>query len=298
MNDTVIRIDHLIKYYGKTIGVDDISFAVEKGEVFGFLGPNGAGKTTTIRLMLGLLGGNTGEIHLFGETDRTKITRLRDRIGYLSGEFRAYDFMKAGTFLDYISRYRQSPPKLQDQLLSRFRIDNAHLNQRIKNLSHGNRQKIGLVMAMQHDPDLLILDEPTIGLDPFMQEAFYETVMEFRDRGKTVFLSSHILSEVDKICRRVAIIREGKIAAVETLEELKKKQRRRMIIQFKDGTPAVPLAGADLLEQRGNRITYQIRDSWQPVLQALASLPVENITIPEAELEDIFFAYYQDGRNA
>jgi len=296
MSESIIEIKNCTKYYGATPGVENISLLVEPGEVFGFLGPNGAGKTTTIRLILGLLSGSTGDIKLFGESGRKNKIHLRNRTGYLPGDYRAYDYMKAGPFLKYISCFRKSQPILREHLLNRFGVKDQQLNQRIKDLSHGNRQKIGLIMAMEHDPELLILDEPTIGLDPFMQEAFYESIAEFRERGKTIFLSSHILSEVEKICQRIAIIRAGKIVATETLENLKKKQRRRIVIQFRNRMPEIAPTpeGADFIEQKGRKFIYQLHGEWPVFLQSIAQWPVENIIIPEAELEDIFFAYYQD----
>lgn len=293
---SVINVKHLTKYYGKTVGVENISFTVEKGEIFGFLGPNGAGKTTTIRLLLQLLNSDSGSIEIFNVPLVRRKVHLREQIGYLSGDFFAYPEMTVQDFLNYISSFRKNPPRLRSYLLDRFNLSHDDLHKKIKYLSHGNRQKVGLITAMEHEPKLLILDEPSIGLDPLMQEAFYQVILEFQQNGKTIFLSSHILSEVEKVCQRVAIIRDGALITVEALNNLKKKHRRRLIIYFKDRHLEAPpeLPNTELISQRQNRCVYLLNGAWQPVFEILPRLPVEDIFFPEPELEDIFLDYYQD----
>lgn len=289
-----INVSNLTKYYGKTLGIEAVSFAVEQGEIFGFLGPNGAGKTTTIRLLIDLLRPTSGNIELFGMSLKRNQVELKERIGYLPGDFSPYSEMTAIQFLKYTAKFRTRPPELRQSLLGKLNINDHNLSQKIKHLSHGTRQKIGIVFAIEHNPDLAILDEPTSGLDPLVQEAFYEILWEFQNNGKTIFLSSHFLPEVEKVCHRVAIIREGKIVALEAIHKLKQKRPRRLIIIFKepieDKPPTIP--ATRLLEWSGNRCTYLVEGRVPKLLRALARLPIEDLTFPEPDLEDIFLAYY------
>jgi ABC-2 type transport system ATP-binding protein len=291
---SIIEVKNLTKYYGKTLGIEAVSFSVEQGEIFGFLGPNGAGKTTTIRLLLDLLRPNSGNIELFGIPVKRNQVELRERIGYLPGDFSPYSEMTVARFLSYMAKFRSRPPKLRPSLLDKLTITDYNLSQKIKHLSHGTRQKIGIVLAMEHDPDLAILDEPTSGLDPLVQEAFYEILWEFQNNGKTIFLSSHILPEVEKVCQRVAIVRQGKIVALEEIQKLKEKRPRRLIVIFKnqieDKPPAIP--ETRLMEWSGQRCVYLVEGSIPHLLRALARLPIEDLTFPEPDLEDIFLAYY------
>ncbi len=292
----IINVAGLTKFYGKTLGIEDVSFSVEQGEIFGFLGPNGAGKTTTIRLLIDLLRPNSGSIELFGIPLKRNQVELRERIGYLPGDFSPYSEMSVARFLNYTAKFRSRSPKLRQLLLDKLNINDHNLSQKIKHLSHGTRQKIGIVFALGHNPDLAILDEPTSGLDPLVQEAFYEILWQFQNNGKTIFLSSHILPEVEKVCHRVAIIRQGKIVALETIQKLKQKRPRRLIIIFKEPIADKPTAIAEtrLLEWSGNRCVYLVEGSIPKLLRALARLPIEDITFPEPDLEDIFLAYYAE----
>lgn len=296
---SVINVSGLTKYYGKTLGIEDVTFSVEPGEIFGFLGPNGAGKTTTIRLLIGLLHPNSGRIELFGMPLRRNEVELRRWIGYLPGDFSAYSEMTVARFLNYIAKFRSRPPELRQSLLHKLNINDASLSQKIKHLSHGTRQKIGIVFAMEHNPELVILDEPTSGLDPLVQEAFYEILWKFQHSGKTIFLSSHILPEIEKVCHRVAIIRKGKIVALEAIQKLKKKRPRRLIVifnnQIEHKPPAIP--ATRILEWSGNRCVYLVEGHIPQLLRALVSLPIEDITFPEPDLEDIFLAYYTEEKN-
>jgi ABC-2 type transport system ATP-binding protein len=292
---SVIKAEAVSKYYGAVVGVKELSFGVEQGEIFGFLGPNGAGKTTTIRLLMQLLYPSQGSISLFGKPIDRKDILHRERIGYLPGEFTPYRNMSSLQFLSYMAKYRSNPPQLREQLLKRFDFTEQNLHQKIKNLSHGNRQKLGIIYAMEHSPELIILDEPTLGLDPLMQEAFYEILKELHQNGKTIFLSSHNLPEVEKICHRVAIIREGSIVTLETIENLKKKRPRRLVltVPIQDSANPPELPGTNLIEQGENKFTYLIDGDIHSVLQALAQISIEDILLPEPDLEDIFLTYYQ-----
>lgn len=292
---SIIKVEEISKFYGTVVGVKDLSLIVEKGEIFGFLGPNGAGKTTTIRLLMQLLYPNNGRIFLFDNLIDRKLIIHREKIGYLPGEFSPYRNMNGSQFLNYMAKYRSSRPQLREHLLQKFHFTEENLDQKIKNLSHGNRQKLGIVFALEHNPELAILDEPTIGLDPLMQEAFYEILTELQQNGKTIFLSSHNLPEIEKICHRVAIIREGNLVALETIENLKKKRPRRLILTTpikKYSEPPI-LPGTRLVEQADNRYTYLIDGEIHHVIQSLAKLTIEDILFPEPDLEDIFLTYYQ-----
>lgn len=291
----IISVEEVSKYYGAVVGIKDLSFSVEAGEIFGFLGPNGAGKTTTIRLLMQLLYPSQGRISLFEKPIARGDILHREKIGYLPGEFSPYRNMSSWQFLNYMARYRSNPPRLRQQLLKKLHFTEQDLHQKIKNLSHGNRQKLGIIYAIENTPELVILDEPTLGLDPLMQEAFYEILNELHQNGKTVFLSSHNLPEVEKICHRVAIIREGSIVTVETIENLKKKRPRRLILtmSIQKSSKAPVLPGTQFIEQAGNKFTYLIDGEIQSVLQALALISVEDILLPEPDLEDIFLTYYQ-----
>lgn len=291
---SIIRLEEISKYYGSITGIRDLSLSVEKAEIFGFLGPNGAGKTTTIRLLMQLLRPNQGRIFLFDQlVDRTAFLH-RQRIGYLPGEFSPYRNMRSGQFLYYMAKYRSNPPQLRELLLEKFNFTEQDLHQKIKNLSHGNRQKIGLIYALEHNPELCILDEPTIGLDPLMQEAFYDVLRELQQEGKTIFLSSHNLPEVEKICHRVAIIRDGQLVTLETIANLKKMRPRRLIVSLSKSESAKPpvLPGSRLIESDSNKFTYFIDGNIKPVLKVLAELPILDITFPEPDLEDIFLTFY------
>ncbi len=296
---SVIKVSGLSKYYGKTLGIEDVSFSVEQGEIFGFLGPNGAGKTTTIRLLMDLLRPDQGSITLFGTRLKRNQVESKERIGYLPGDFLPYGEMTGLGFLKYLTKYRSHPPELRQFLLDKLNFTSRELSQKIKHLSHGTRQKLGIVLTFEHNPDLVILDEPTSGLDPLVQEAFYEILWDFQKNGKTIFLSSHILPEVEKVCHRVAIIREGKIVALEEIEKLKARRPRRLIITFQDEVDENPpvLSEARFLECSGKRCSYFVEGNISKLLKALIKLPIEDIIFSVPDLEDIFLDYYTEKEN-
>lgn len=289
---SVIVVNKLTKFYGRAIGVRDISFAVEQGEIFGFLGPNGAGKTSTIRLMLDLLRPTAGEVRIFGRTVNPGTFDIRGRCGYLPGSFSAYGNMSGLDFLDYAAAMRRADPKLQTSLMDRFQLSRGDLSKKVKHLSLGMLQKIGIIQAFFHEPDLLILDEPTHGLDPLMQEAFYELLKEIQQAGRTIFFSSHNLAEVEKVCHRVAIIRSGELVALETLAGLKKKRLRRLEITLQHEVPDISLPGARLISHKDLHYKFLVEGEIQPLLGQLSELPVENLVFPEPDLEEVFMAYY------
>lgn len=290
---TIISVSNLTKYYGTTLGVKNINFTVNQGEIFGFLGPNGAGKTTTIRMLLDLLRPSSGQINIFGQEIYTHSLEIRKRCGYLPGSFSAYGNMSGTDFLHFAASMRKTEPKLQKSLIDRFQLLQEDLSQKVKHLSHGTLQKLGIIQAFFHQPELFILDEPTIGLDPLMQEEFYRLLHEMKNEGKTIFFSSHNLPEVEKVCHRIAIIREGELVALETLEGLKKKKLKRLHFTLSRPVPGLDLPGANLVDQKDLSYEYLVEGDIQTLLQRLSKLPIEDLTLPEPDLEEVFMAYYR-----
>lgn len=290
---TIISVSNLTKYYGSALGVQNINFTVNQGEIFGFLGPNGAGKTSTIRMLLDLLRPSSGEINIFGHEVYTHSLEIRKRCGYVPGNFSAYGNMTGADFLRFVASMRKAEPRLQESLIERFQLSQDDLSQKVKHLSHGTLQKLGIIQAFFHQPELLILDEPTIGLDPLMQEEFYRLLREMQNEGKTIFFSSHNLPEVEKVCHRIAIIREGELVALETLEGLKKKKLKRLQFTLSRPVPGLDLPGANLVDQKDLSYEYLVEGDIQTLLQSLSTLPIEDLTFPEPDLEEVFMAYYR-----
>ncbi len=292
----MIEVSDLHKSFGPVHAVAGLSFEAVDGRITGLIGPNGAGKTTTIRLLIQLLHPDRGRITVFGVSLDAPKAALRERIGYLPGEFHPYLTMTGERFLAYMAPYRARPPTLRPFLLDKLNLTAKALKQPIKHLSHGNRQKLGIVLALEHEPDLAILDEPTLGLDPLMQEAFYDILRMLQDKGKTIFLSSHVLSEVEKVCDRIAIVRGGRLVALESLAALKQKRPRRLVVVLDEADASEPptLPGARLLSDEAGRFEYLVEGPIRAVLGALAALPVQDVVFPEPDLEDVFMAYYQE----
>ena len=296
---TPLEVHDLRKDFGAVAALRGVSFAVEPGEVFGYLGPNGAGKTTTLRVVLGLVRPTGGRAHIFGRVPASSASRAD--IGFIPGDLRLYGDMTGAAVLDYFARFRPArPPILRAPLMAAFALDAATLARRIKFLSHGTRQKIGLMVAMQHDPALLLLDEPSNGLDPIVQHAFREVVRDFAERGRSVFLSSHVLSEAEAICKRVAILRSGEIVALESIEQLRDKMIRKLTVRFHSEVPTSLLSapGISRREQHGREVALWVHGDLNPILRALATARVEELVFPEPDLEDIFLSYYQNARAA
>jgi ABC-2 type transport system ATP-binding protein len=289
----VIELDRLTKRYGAARGIEDVTMSVETGEVFGFLGPNGAGKTTTIRTLLDLLHPTSGSARVFGLDSRRDALAIRARLGNLPGDF-AYDPRLSGRALvTYLAQLRgMDGLGRAAELAERFEAD---LERPLGELSRGNRQKIGLVQAAFHDPELLVLDEPTSGLDPLMQEAFLAFVGEQRERGRTVFLSSHELDEVERVCDRVGIIRQGHLVAVEDVAEVTGRSFRHVSLEFAervDPDEFRRLPGVIDLEPDGRRIAFKATGALDPVIKAAARHTVTDIELARPTLEEVFLTYY------
>jgi ABC-2 type transport system ATP-binding protein len=288
-----IRISGLVKDYGRVRALAGIDLEVRRGEVFGFLGPNGAGKTTTIRCLLDLLRPTAGRIEILGLDPRRDGPELRARLAYAPGELRLPERGTVGQLAASIGRVRGGlDVRRRDELAERLDLD---LGRRMRELSSGNRRKVALLLAFVADAELLVLDEPTTGLDPLMQHEFLGLVREARGRGTTVFLSSHVLSEVQRIADRVAVLRAGRIVAVGAVDELQGRARQRVEVWFAGDAPAAELARlADLSAQMidGRRFTAILSGPVQPLLAVLAPHPVQSLVVEEPDLEETFLDLY------
>lgn len=293
----VIETDKLTKYYGKSRGIEDLSLAVEKGEIFGFLGPNGAGKTTTIRTLLGLIFPTSGSARILGHDIVSDSVAVRRLTAYIPGDIHLYPKMTGNEFLRYFTGFRPDrPPVLRDSLVERFDLD---LSKRVKDMSRGNKQKLAIVMALMHDPEVLVLDEPTLGLDPLMQRLFYEILREFQARGKTTFLSSHILSDVEKTCERVAIVKDGHLAAIEDVKAVEAKKIRHVRVTFAAEVPKnlFDLPGVVVTQSDGRSFQMKVKGDVDPVLKAMAKHKVVDVIMEHATLEEIFLEFYGEGES-
>lgn len=289
----VIETKSLTKTYGASRGISDLTLSVPRGEIFGFLGPNGAGKTTTIRTLLDLLHPTSGSALLFGLDSHRESRAIRARLGNLPGDFAYEDRTTGRELLNLFGRLRgMDGLGSAGDLADRFRAD---LSKPLRELSRGNRQKIGLIQALFHNPELLILDEPTGGLDPLMQEEFLTVVAEHRDRGATVFLSSHDLSEVERICDRVGIIRDGRLAAIESVGAMKDRAYRKVMVTLTDGVTAdqfASLPGVDALTVDGDTVHFRVLGDLNPVVEAIARHDVHDLEVTAPSLEELFIQYY------
>jgi ABC-2 type transport system ATP-binding protein len=291
-----VRIEGLVKDYGEIHAVRGIDLEVRPGEVFGFLGPNGAGKTTTIRCLLDLLRPTAGRIEVLGLDPRREGVAVRSRVAYLPGELRLPERWTGAELVASVGRLRgRSDGPRRDELAERLGLD---LGRRMRDLSSGNRRKVALLLAFQADADLLILDEPTSGLDPLVQHEFLRLVREAREAGRTVFLSSHVLSEVQRAADRVAVLRTGKVVAVGTVEELRGRARQRVEVWFANDPPASDLAGLPGLAEASvddHRLSAVLSGSIQPLLEVLARHEVVSMLVEEPDLEDAFLDLYAEG---
>ena len=292
---TVIETERLTKFYGAHRGIEDVTLAVEPGEVFGLLGPNGAGKTTLIRTLLDLLHPTRGRARIFGLDSHADSVAIRARLGNLPGDFGYGEHVSGREALSLLARLRGvAGLGRAEDLARRFRAD---LERPMGQLSRGNRQKIGLLTALFHEPELLVLDEPTSGLDPLMQEEFLALVDAERERGSTVLLSSHELDEVERVCDRVGIVRDGKLAAVERVADLLGKTQRRVSVRFREALDFDELRtqpGVSGLERHDGRVTFLVAGDVDPVIKAIARHPIVDIEIAHPTLEEVFLTYYAE----
>lgn len=295
MAEPVILLREVHKAYGPVVALRGVTLEVQRGEIFGFLGPNGAGKTTTIRCLLDLIRPQRGEIRVFGLDPRREGVAIRRRVGYLPGELHLDDHLTAQEHFELARRVRgrQVDWTYVRQLAERLDLDTTRP---VRNLSRGNKQKVGVILALMHRPELLILDEPTTGLDPLMQREVLTLLREAREAGATVFFSSHIISEVEAIADRVGIIREGQVVEVADPESLIRRAIRRVHIRFREPVDVerlTDLPGVSLLRAEDSRaVTLQVHGTMEALIQALAHMPVVDLDTERPSLEEVFLAYY------
>jgi ABC-2 type transport system ATP-binding protein len=284
----IIEIKNLTKYYGDVRGIEDLSLTVSKGEIFGFLGPNGAGKTTTIRTLFGLLIPTRGEAYILGKDISEDIVEIRRQVGFIPGDLAFYNNLTGKQLIDYFSSLRNTELPLLDELLDIFEIP---LERKIKGYSRGMKQKLGIIQAFMDDPPVVIMDEPTSGLDPLLQQKFYDFLKNEKKKGRTMFFSSHILSEVDKVCDRVAIIKEGKLVALEDVEKLKSK--RGKIIKLKIKEDPKKFKGPKDMKITDGYIEFVTDDDINHWIKEISKYSVLDLKINDFSLEDIFMRYYE-----
>jgi len=294
----VIETHHLTKSYGKSRGILDLNFNVLEGEVFGFIGPNGAGKSTTIRTLLSLIYPTSGSAKIFGKDSVKAGSEIKKQIGYLPSEVFYYDNMRVIDLLKYsASFYKKNCNKRINELAEIMHLD---LHKKIDDLSFGNKKKVGIVQGLLHEPKLIILDEPTSGLDPLMQQKFFELLNEESKKGATVFFSSHILSEVQKLCDRVAIIKDGKIIALEKIRTLQDNNYKKFKLETvaKPDTQAFSINGIDKFHIQNHTVSFLYKGNINTILQKISAIEIANIWIDEPDLEEIFLHYYAEEEEA
>lgn len=289
----ILETKKLTKYYGKSRGILDVSISIEQGEIFGFIGPNGAGKSTTIRTLLGFLKPTGGSASIFQKDCFTRNNEIKAEIGYVPAEVNYYDDMKVKDLLAYSAKfYKKDCRSRMKELCSILEVET---NRRINSLSFGNKKKVAIVQAMQHQPGLLILDEPTGGLDPLMQNRFFELLQEEKSRGTTIFFSSHILSEVERMCDRVAIIKEGRILTIQSIEKLHESKYKKLKLEHETGSrfDDLELSGITALSSDGRYTEFIYSGDINKIIGRLSQRKLVNLWIEDLSLEEIFMHYYE-----
>lgn len=290
--DKVIATEKLTKFYGKSRGVVELDLEVNAGEIFGFLGPNGSGKTSTIRLLLDLIHPTSGRAEVFGLDSRRHSLEIRSRLGYIPGDVVLYDGMTGSEFLRLMGSFHKANDGHRlKELQERLELD---ISRQTRTYSKGMKQKLAIIQAFMNDPELLVLDEPTLGLDPLMQREFYDLLLSEKARGKTIFLSSHILPEIERVCDRVGMVRDGRLVSVERVSELKHKKVRRMeLFLNRELSPKeLKLDGVEILSIKGRHIELKVSGNIRKLLKQLSELPIEDMAFPDATLEDTFMEFY------
>jgi ABC-2 type transport system ATP-binding protein len=292
-----VEIRSLTKWYGRSRGIEDISFAIEPGEIFGYLGPNGAGKTTTIRCIMGLLRPSGGEVRVLGQRVKPGRGTMHARIGYLPGEFRIWGRPRARRSLSMLAALGRDRGAAARRTALAERLD-LDLRRPVGDLSKGNRQKVAVILAFQHQPDVLILDEPTAGLDPLIREVVLDLIRETAAGGAAILLSSHDLSEVSAICKRAAILREGRLVELAPIAQIVQQGEQRLKIWFADpklrpDVASAAIAGVRVVEQEPGVLHLAYQGAAGPVLQWICRFPVDRITTPQTSLQEAFLQYYE-----
>jgi ABC-2 type transport system ATP-binding protein len=289
----VIATDALTKHYGNVEALVDLTLDVRPGEIFGFLGPNGAGKSTMIRTLLGFLHPTRGSATVLGLDVVADSVEIRRRTGYLPGGIALYDALSGADALEYLAALQDRGSSMREELCERLQMPASVLRRKVRDYSRGMRQKIGVIQAFQHDPELAILDEPTEGLDPLMQHAFYAVMDDQRAKGRTIFFSSHVLSEVERVCDRVAIIRSGHLMALQNVEELLARRKKKVELRWRGAAPDLAgIPGLADVEVNGDRMRATLLGDVSGFVRAIASPSLEDLTIEPARLEEAFLEYY------
>ncbi len=293
MAGNIIEIKNLTKYYGKSRGVIDISFDIKEGEIFGFIGPNGAGKSTTIRTLLNLIHPTSGECTIFG-LDTTKYpAKIAEEVGYIPSEIFYYDNMRVKELLKYsASFYKKDSKKRMNELVELMELD---VNKRIRDLSLGNKKKVGIVQGLMHEPRLIILDEPTSGLDPLMQQRFFDLILEENKKGATVLFSSHILNEVQKLSHRVGIVKDGYLIKLEDMNTLREKTYKRVMIESSTTIDQnyFQINGTKNFNLDGDKLSFLYSGDINNLTEKIANLSISDLIIDDPDLEEIFMHYYE-----
>lgn len=291
MGNCVLEIQNLTKYYGNIKGVENISLRLAKGEIFGFIGPNGAGKSTTIRSIMNLINKTSGRVLIEDKEFNKNDVEIKEKIGYLPSEICLYDDLTVKEMLDYHERfYKKNIHKKREELVSVLQLDEK---KKIEDLSLGNLKKLGIVLAFMHEPKILILDEPTSGLDPIMQNVFYDLLKEEKKKGTTVFYSTHILSEVSKICDRVGIIKDGSLIKIENVADLQKNSLTFVTVTSDDNREIIKDMNIEVISEEENTIKFKTNMLHDELIKKMAAYRIDRILIEEATLEDLFLHYYQ-----
>ncbi|MBI3268277.1 MAG: ABC transporter ATP-binding protein [Planctomycetes bacterium] len=295
-----ISIQGLTKRYGRLTAVRDLHLTVAPGEIFGFLGLNGAGKTTTIRTLLDLLRPTAGHVRVLGHDCQREGLRVRSKVGYLPGEMGLYGDMTGRAVLAVLARLGGATvsPEYRAELEERLELPASDLDRRLREYSTGMKRKLGIIQAFQADPPLLVLDEPTEGLDPLMQQAFYDLLFDTRRRGRTIFMSSHVLSEVERVCDRIALMRKGELVLLSPVEDVRRLAPRRVEVTFTTPIEKRPEGlppGYEVLETRDGAWRLRAQGPLGPLVTALAGLPVADLLVEEPRLEDVLLRFYREG---
>ena len=291
MGKTILEIQNLTKYYGKIKGVENLSLKLEEGEIFGFIGPNGAGKSTTIRSIMNLINKTSGRVLIENEEFNKDDIVIKEKIGYLPSEIYFYDDLTVKQMLDYHeSFYKKDIHNRRIELVNKLQLDES---KKVEDLSLGNSKKLGIVLALMHSPKILILDEPTSGLDPIMQNIFYDLLKEEKAKGHTIFYSTHVLSEVSKICDRVGIIKEGQLIKIEKIEDLFSNSLTVVTVTSNQVSDIEKELNIDIISKDENTIQFGNSLSHDELIKKLSKYKIDRILIEEATLEEMFLHYYQ-----
>jgi len=293
VEEKLIEIKNLTKMYGNHVGVKDLNLAVHKGEIMGFLGPNGAGKTTTIRSCLALIAKTAGKITIFGLDSHIDAVAIREKTGYLPGDFGLIPSLKVSSYLKYLLTLRSG--KSTEKMVSLAKRLELDINRKTNELSKGNKLKVGIIQALMADPDLIIMDEPTSGLDPLMKQEFYRILREEKNHGKTIFMSSHILADIERVCDRVAIIRKGQVKVVEEIQALQEKTGKVLEVEFGDPftIDEFKLEGVSEIQEDNGRIIMTIHENLDGVIDAVSNHRILNMNLKTYSLEQLFLKYYR-----